>query len=33
MYRPALQRDERNQSLARRRQLNGLLTTVNGELT
>jgi hypothetical protein len=31
--RSALQRDECDQSLACRRQLDGLLTSVNGELT
>ena len=33
MYRPALQRDQCNQSLARRRQLDRAVTLVNGELT
>jgi hypothetical protein len=33
VYRPALQRDQRNQSPACGRQLDGLLTSVNGELT
>jgi hypothetical protein len=33
VYRPALQRDQRNQPLACGRQLDGLLTSVNGELT
>ena len=33
MYRPALQRDQCGQSLACRRQLDRLLTSVNGELT
>ena len=33
VYRPAFQRDQRDQPLARGRQLDGLLTSVNGELT
>jgi hypothetical protein len=33
VHRPALQRDQRDQPLARGRQVDGLLTSVNGELT
>ncbi|MDT5017406.1 MAG: hypothetical protein QOD39_3566 [Mycobacterium sp.] len=33
VYRPAFQREQCNQSLACRRQLDGLFTSVNGELT